>query len=211
MSGDLRPWAELEDDARGAVRAVYADSFPEALSAPFEDLLLDRMLGYREPGPGAPERGRAGATGLALVRDLGGPGEPLGWTFLRYFAVGPRGGGAGSRLLAALADLLRAEGQRVLIWDVEDPDEPGLAAARVEEHRRRIAFYERAGGVLLPVADHRPPHEDGHAPRLRLMALSLDGGPLPAARDVVLGVYRWRYGCSAAHPATLAALASIPD
>lgn len=203
MSGpaSLRPWAELDNAVRDAVRRVYADSFPEALSAPFEDLLADRMLGYREPG---------GATGLALVRDLGAAADPLDWTFLRYFAVAPRGGGAGSRLLAALADRLRGEGRRLLVWDVEDPDEPGLPPARIEEHLRRIAFYERAGGVLLPVPDHRPPHEDGHAPRLRLMAMALDGGSLPPVRDVVLTVYRWRYSCGADHPATINALASIP-
>lgn len=196
----LLPWAELDEAARDAVRRAYADSFPEALSAPFDDLLVDRMLGRHAAD---------GTTGLALVRDLGAPAEPLGWTFLRYFAVAPRGGGAGSRLLADLAHLLLAEGQRLLVWDVEDPDEPGLTAEQVEEHLRRIAFYERAGGVLLPVPDHRPPHEDGHAPCLRLMAMSLDGAALPPVRDVVLGVYRWRYGCGAEHPSTLDALVSI--
>ena len=119
-------------DARqlAAVRAIYEDAFPEDLRADFDSLLVDRLV-VRVTGAGTPE-------GLAVLRPLG----DTGWVFLRYYAVGVRGGGVGTAMLAELGALLAAEGRSLLVWDVEDPDEPGLAAHEVEEHRRRIAFYD---------------------------------------------------------------------
>ncbi|MDN4162005.1 GNAT family N-acetyltransferase [Nocardioides abyssi] len=167
-----------------AVRAIYEGAFPDDLQAPFEDLLADRLLTYvDEDGP----------AGLALVRDLG----PTSWTFLRYYAVGRRGRGTGSAMWAHLTALLAGEGRTRLVWDVEDPDEPGLSPALVEEHQRRIVFYERLGGRLLPVRDYEPPHDDGHAPRLLLMDTPLGPGDEAPLRDVVEGVFRWRYGRAA--------------
>lgn len=194
-------WQDLDEAARARVREIYDASFPEELTAPFEDLLVDRMLGLVSP--------EEGVVGLALVRDLGRGDADTGWTFLRYFAAGPRGRGVGSAMLAALAATLRAEGRSVLLWDVEDPDEPGIGEAPVTEHRRRIAFYERAGGRLLDVPWWRPPHEDGHEPHLRLMALPLGDQTLPPLADLVRGVLLHRYGCDAHHQATVRTLASL--
>ncbi|MCR6030846.1 hypothetical protein GGQ22_05255 [Nocardioides sp. zg-579] len=177
--------ADLAPADLARVRGIYEASFPDELLAPFEDLLADRMLVHLEDD---------GPAGFALVRDLG----PTAWTFLRYYAVGRRGRGTGSTMWAGLTDLLAAEGRTRLVWDVEDPGEPGLSPVAVEEHRRRIVFYERLGGRLLPVRDYEPPHDDGHAPRLLLMDAAL--GPSgadhedPALRDVVEAVFRWRYG-----------------
>jgi hypothetical protein len=143
--------------------------------------------------------------GLAILRALRG----TSWVFLRYYAVGVRGGGIGSAMLGELASLLAAEGSTLLVWDVEDPDEPGLSEDHVTEHTRRIAFYERAGGVLLPVLGYAPPHGDdleGHAAHLRLMAMPLAGTALPPARDVLLGAMTLRYDLSPGHPAVLRAL-----
>ncbi|MBF4163059.1 GNAT family N-acetyltransferase [Nocardioides acrostichi] len=182
------------------VRAIYEDAFPADLRADFESLLSDRLV-VRVDAGGAPE-------GFALVRALG----DTGWTFLRYYAVGVRGGGIGSAMLDELCALLAGEGGALLVWDVEDPDEPGLSAAHVEEHRRRIAFYERNGGVLLPVRDYAPPHGadlDGHDPALRLMCRVLDGGPTPPAADVLLAAMTLRYEVPADHPAVQRALASL--
>lgn len=180
--------ATLSEDELEAVRAIYESAFPEELTVPFADLLVDRLLVRVEAD---------GPTGFALVRDLG----PTGWTFLRYYAVGRRGRGIGSLMWASLTSLLAAEGRTRLIWDVEDPDEAGVAPELVEEHRRRIVFYERLGGRLLPVRDYFPPHDDGHAPALRLMDQPL-GPDVPDVplRVLVEGVYDRRYGVPADSP-----------
>lgn len=166
------------------VRAIYEDAFPEHLRGPFEDLAVDRLLVLRDDD---------GPAGLALLRDLG----PTPWTFLRYYAVGRRGRGTGSMMWRQLTALLAREGRTRLVWDVEDPEEPGLGPDAVDEHRRRIAFYERLGGRLRPVRDYRPPHGDGHAPRLLLMDAPLRAAPdtpEPSLRSLVEAVYLHRYG-----------------
>lgn len=183
--------AELRADQLALVGEIYDAAFPEELRVPFDDLLLDRVL-VRLDADGRPE-------GLAVVRALGS----TGWTFLRYYAVGTRGGGTGSAMLEQLATVLAREGGSLLVWDVEDPDEPGLSAEHVEEHRRRIRFYERNAGELLPVADYRPPHDgglEGHAPPMRLMCRTLGGWVRPPVADIVRGAYEHRYGLAGDHP-----------
>jgi GNAT superfamily N-acetyltransferase len=179
--------ATLPDHELAAVRSIYESAFPEELTVPFADLLADRLLVRVEDD---------GPTGFALVRDLG----PTGWTFLRYYAVGPRGRGVGSLMWASLTGLLAREGRTRLIWDVEDPEEPGIPAHAVEEHQRRIVFYQRLGGRLLPVSDYFPPHDDGHAPALRLMDQPLGGAADVPLRALVEGVYARRYGLPADSP-----------
>lgn len=180
-AGELTP-RELD-----AVERIYVDAFPSDLRAPFSDLFADRMLVLLDD---------AGPAGLALVRDLRG----TTWTFLRYYAVGRRGQGTGSAMWDHLTGLLAAEGRTRLIWDVEDPDEPGIPEDSVVEHSRRIAFYERLGGRLLPVREYHPPHEDGHEPRLLLMDTLLGPGDAATLRELVEGVYRLRYGRDPDHP-----------
>lgn len=204
------PWDDLGDTARRRLVALYDEAFPDELSAPFASLLVDRMLAF-VPAAGASEE----VLGLALLRDLRPTGtapdgpDDTGWTFLRYFAVGPRGAGVGSAALRSLADLLRAERRTVLAWDVEDPDEPGVAEATVRDDLRRIAFYERNGATLLPAREYRPPHEDGSEPWLRMMALPLGPEPLPPTADLVRAVLLHRYGCPADHPATRRTLETL--
>ncbi|WP_155993052.1 GNAT family N-acetyltransferase [Nocardioides sp. URHA0020] len=172
---------------REAVRAIYEGAFPDELQVPFDDLFVDRMLVLLdEDGP----------AGFALVRDLSG----TPWTFLRYYAVGRRGRGTGSAMWRLLTDVLAREGRTRLVWDVEDPDEVGLSPDLVEEHRRRIVFYERLGGRLQPVRDYLPPHDDGHAPQLLLMDAPLADVPDPSLRELVETVYLRRYGVRADHP-----------
>jgi hypothetical protein len=170
------------------VRAIYEDAFPAELRAPFDDLFVDRMLVLLdEDGP----------AGLALVRDL----AETSWTFLRYYAVGRRGRGTGSAMWRLLTARLAADGRTRLIWDVEDPDEADLSPAAVDEHRRRIVFYERLGGRLWPVREYLPPHDDGHAPRLLLMDAPLADEADPPVRELVETVYLRRYGVPADDPA----------
>ncbi len=189
MSAALRLVAadDLSPAELAAVERIYIDAFPHDLQAPFPDLFADRMLVLLD---------NAGPAGLALVRDLAG----TTWTFLRYYAVGRRGQGTGSAMWQHLTGLLAAEGRTRLIWDVEDPDEPGLAEVSVLEHRRRIAFYERLGGRLLPVRAYHPPHDDGHEPQLLLMDATLGSGDAATLRELVEGVYWLRYGRDSAHP-----------
>lgn len=169
------------------VERIYVDAFPDELQAPFPDLFADRMLVLLDD---------AGPAGLALVRDLAG----TTWTFLRYYAVGRRGQGTGSVMWEYLTGLLEREGRTRLVWDVEDPDEPGIPEESVVEHRRRIAFYERLGGRLLPVREYHPPHDDGHEPQLLLMDAVLGAGDPAGLREVVEGVYWLRYGRDPDHP-----------
>lgn len=179
--------ATLSPEDRDRVRAIYEDAFPEELQVPFDDLFVDRMLVLLDAD---------GPAGFALVRDL----AETSWTFLRYYAVGRRGRGTGSAMWRALTAQLATDGRTRLIWDVEDPDEAGLSPALVEEHRRRIVFYERLGGRLRPVRDYRPPHDDGHAPQLLLMDNPLADDPDPDLRELVETVYLRRYGVPADSP-----------
>ena len=181
------------------VRAIFEEAFPEDLQVPFADLFRDRMLVLVDDG---------GPVGLALVRDLAGADGDTGWTFLRYYAVGRKGAGLGSLMWRALTARLAEEARTRLVWDVEDPDEPGIAPHAVEEHRRRIVFYERLGGRMLPVRDYFPPHDDGHAPALRLMDQPLGGAGDVPLRDLVEGVYERRYGVPADSPAVRRTLRS---
>lgn len=188
MGSRLVAAATLTDAELGAVRGIYEDAFPDDLRVPFRDLFVDRLLVRVEDD---------GPTGLALLRDLG----PTGWTFLRYYAVGARGRGTGSAMWADLVELLAGEGRTRLVWDVEDPDEPGIGPELVEEHRRRIAFYERLGGRLRPVRDYLPPHDDGHAPRLLLMDRPLvEPEPAVPLRTLVEEIYARRYGVAPDSP-----------
>ncbi len=192
--------SELSPAQLARVRAIYDDAFPPDLRADFETLLVDRLVVRLDPH-GTPE-------GLAVLRPLG----DTGWVFLRYYAVAVRGGGVGTAMLGELADLLASEGRSLLVWDVEDPDEPGLSADHVTEHQRRIAFYERAGGVLLPVRDYAPPHGEElaeHAPALRLMCLPMGDAPLPFTRDVLVATMTLRYDLAPDHPAVQRALDSL--
>jgi hypothetical protein len=179
---------QLTAEQRGTVRAIYEDAFPEELQVPFDDLFVDRMLVLRdEDGP----------AGFALVRDL----DETRWTFLRYYAVGRRGRGTGSLMWRALTARLAADGRTRLVWDVEDPDEASLSPELVEEHRRRIVFYERLGGRLRPVREYLPPHDDGHAPQLLLMDTPLADETESPLRELVETVYLRRYGLPADDPA----------
>lgn len=182
--------ATLTPGQRDAVRAIYEDAFPDDLQVPFDDLFVDRMLVLLDAD---------GPAGFALLRD---PMPTTSWTFLRYYAVGRRGRGTGSTMWRLLTARLAAEGRTRLVWDVEDPDEPGLSPELVEEHRRRIVFYERLGGRLRPVRDYRPPHDDGHAPHLLLMDTPLVvAASEPSVRELVETVYERRYGLAADAPA----------
>lgn len=180
-------------------RAIYQAGFPAAVRAPFDDLVTVRddertQLLLDSSGE---------VLGLTLVRDLG----DTGWTFLRYFVVTAehRGQGLGGLMWAALCRDLAGRGKRLLLLDLEDPDDPTATGQEADERRRRVTFYRRLGAAVVDFAAYEPPHhgEVGTDPiPLRLMAARLErsGGSSPprllpeAADRAVSAVMRHRYG-----------------
>lgn len=168
-------------------REVYDGAFPPDLRADFDSLFADEVLVYA-----ADDRT---AAGLVVMRRLGS----TGMVFVRYFVAGVRGSGVGSRMWHDLRARLGPDVRVVL--DVEHPGEPGTAADEVVVRRRRVAFYERLGLVVLPVRDYAPPHDDGHAPPMLLLATDPRD-----PRLVVETVLHHRYGLSPADPRVEAVL-----
>jgi hypothetical protein len=187
--------ADVDAAALERARAIFEDGFDESLRSPFGSLFADRVLVLLD--------GDAVA-GLAVVRDLG----TTGWTFLRYFVVGLRGQGIGSRFWSLLRCALA--GRSRLVLDVEDPAEPGIDDTEREIRWRRIRFYERLGTAHLPVDGYQPDHGGDPCP-LRLMLADLglpqsEPTPVPDPGDlraVVLAVYLHRYGRPGHDPAVL--------
>ena len=170
------------------VRALYEESFPASVRAPWSDLVEhrddERFLVLIDVD--------ATPVGMALIRRLG----DTDMAFVRYLAVTPsrRDRGLGTRLVAHLREALRSEGIGVLLLDVEEP-----RGEHAEEDRRRISFYERCGLDLLDVPDYSPPEhgETGEIVPLLLMGEVLDDGlPLVGSRldAAVAAVMVHRYG-----------------
>lgn len=196
----LVPAGELSGEALDSVRQIFEEAFSARLRSPFENLLADQMYVLTD-GP-LPR-------GFAVLRKLG----PTPWIFLRYFAVGPRGQGVGAAFWTQLVQHLAETGYTRIVWDVEDPSEDGTDPDEAEIRLRRIAFYTRLGGVVLPVSDYREPEGQGSHPML-LMTADLappPDQPLTRAdvRDIVINVYRYRYQLDERHPLTEAALRSL--
>jgi len=195
----------LPPAGRDLVRRIYEDSFPAHQRAGFGSL-----LDGRQPGELALAlTGPAGPCGFAMLRPLG----TTGWIFLRYFVVdaSQRGQGLGGVLWEQLTARLRDAGYELLVFDVDDPDEPGCPPEEVTIRRRRITFYQRHGAALLPVTGYRTPDEDDGQPHwtpMLLLAAGLGRGDPPTAtaaglRSVVEAVYRYRWSLAPDHPQVL--------
>jgi GNAT superfamily N-acetyltransferase len=190
----LEPVESLSPAAVTAVRRIYEQGFPPHQRADFRavtDQRQDGELALALVGSGQPR-------GFAMLRPLG----DTGWIFLRYFVVAEdqRGQGIGGRLWDRLTTRLREEGFTLLVFDVDDPDEPGCGPGQARARSRRIRFYQRHGAALLPVTGYRTPHADAGAPDwtpMLLMTAALNGPPRAhgssRARDVVAAVYRYRW------------------
>jgi GNAT superfamily N-acetyltransferase len=208
----LEPLEALPPVSVDDVRRIYEEGFPPHQRADFAEL-TDR----RTDDEFAVVLVRGGQPcGFAMLRPLGG----TGWVFLRYFVMDSqqRGQGLGGVLWDMLTAHLRAAGFTLLVFDVDDPAEPGHGPDEVHIRSRRINFYERHGARLLPVTGYRTPHVAPHAagrndedhdwtPMLLMTAaLAADSAglrPAPAgarARAVVDAVYRHRWQLDPAHP-----------
>jgi GNAT superfamily N-acetyltransferase len=180
----------LSPDALTDLRQIYEEGFPPHERADFAAVTVERRadeLALALVGDWGEARG------FALLRPLGG----TGWMYLRYLVVdgARRSQGLGGQLWELLTARLRDTGYTLLVWDVEDPDEPGCDPGDVALRWRRIRFYQRQGGELLPVTGYRTPAvAPGHTDWLpmRLMAAPLVTRPAaPAA--VVEAVFRFRW------------------
>ena len=162
-----------------AIETILARSFaPEDIDPP------DALRAWVASGEMllAVARARADAgriVGLGTLKPL------VAWNgyCLGYLAVDPglRGQGVGEGLFHLLGDYLREHGAQCMIWEVHPPDPADPAAF----DSRRVRFYERLGGRLIPGSEVvRPAQHDWP----RILPLPPDvaagrsrrAGPLPA-------------------------------
>ncbi|HEY2281712.1 MAG TPA: GNAT family N-acetyltransferase [Streptosporangiaceae bacterium] len=190
----LEPVDDLDPGRASAVRRIYENGFAPHLRAEFASLTTDRE--HDESALALMQGGEP--RGFVMLRPLGG----TGWMFLRYLVAGQRGQGLGGIMWDRLMAWLRDGGYPLLVWDVEDPDEPGCDPAEVQIRNRRIRFYERHEGHLLPVRGYGNPHDDGNGSRsgsgqhwtpMRLMAAPVTDAGLPGTAAIVAAVYRYRW------------------
>jgi GNAT superfamily N-acetyltransferase len=195
----LVPLDTLAPAAVGRVRRIYEDGFAAHLRSDFSALSTERedgelalvLVGKRQP------------SGFAMLRPLGG----TGMVFLRYFVVDQavRGQGLGAIMWGTLTSRLRADGYTTLVFDVEDPAEPGLDEAEALIRSRRIGFYQRLGASLLPVRGYHTPHtdtdtgEEGWVPML-LLAAPLTEDPVGDTEPIVAAVHTYRWELDPGHP-----------
>jgi GNAT superfamily N-acetyltransferase len=208
----LEPVEALDTTAVAAVRRIYEEGFPDRLRADFASLTDEREDGEAAL---ALVRGRQ-PCGFAMLRRLG----VTGWTYLRYFVVDQRlrGQGLGGIMWDLLTARLRAEGCTLLVFDVEDPGEPGCGPAELQVRTRRVGFYRRHDAVVLPVRGYQTPHGsadgDGWTPMLLMAAPVAAGGPAPGAgeaRAIVSAVYQHRWRLEPGHRRIAAAQVVAPD
>jgi len=157
---------------------LYDSAFPSTEREP-RSVILETL----RRGDGVVVRARQDSKtiGLAVAHMLRHP--PV--LFMVYLAVAPE---LRSRHIgAALFEKLWEEGRRTysdeglkaegMVWEVDIP-ERATSEQEVKQSRRRIAFFERLGGRLLPAAYFQPP-VDGITPvPMHLMFRPADGRSL---------------------------------
>ena len=187
--------ADLPPAAQARVREIYEEAFPARQRVDFEEI-LDAARSGEEIALAGLEDGRP--TGLAFLSRL----ESAGHLFVEYFAVARdlRGGGRGGGLWTALREeLARCEPGRAIVLEVEDPQEPGIAADEADQRGRRVRFWEKAGARLLAVEGYVIPDVggDGIEPmRLMWVPGGDDDEPPHGARllALILALYDAGYG-----------------
>jgi GNAT superfamily N-acetyltransferase len=196
----LKPVETLGSGEIDDIRRIYETGFAPHLRAGFSSITSGRQPGELAFALRQDQQPR----GFAMLRPLG----TAGWIFLRYFVVeeGQRGRGLGGILWQHVTSQLRDLGYTLLIFDVEDPDEPDCGLDEVQIRKRRIGFYLRQGAHLLPVSGYRTPHgseEDPGWTPMRLMSAPLTAGrpvTVVPAGEIVAAVYRYRWLLAPDHP-----------
>lgn len=206
----LVPAGALSDRQLAQVRVIYESAFGAGLRVPFAELTVagdaDRTFVALD-GPDA--------AGFAVLRLLGS----VRWTFLRYFAIAGerRSQGLGRQFWQLLGRSLAEDSWPArIVFEVEDPGEPGAGDAERLIRRRRIDFWKACGTRLLPVSGYVLPDYTGSGmtePML-LMAGAAATTPLPHGdqlRSLVLAIYTDRYRLPRSHPLVVQALASVAE
>jgi GNAT superfamily N-acetyltransferase len=182
--------------ADGALWQLYDFSFPSTEREP-RSVILETL----RRGDGVVIRAcqNSNTVGLAVAHMLRHP--PV--LFVVYLAVAPE---FRSRCIgAALFEKLWEEGCRRysdeglkvegIVWEVDIP-ERATSEQRLQQSRRRIAFFERLGGRLLSAAYFQPP-VDGVTPvPMHLMYRPASGRSLPdvaAHSAIVRALYFEKY------------------
>ena len=149
------PLNALPPAARNRVREIYEEAFPEAERDPWQEIIdaatspvhvvtvamdADRPIGFFsamrfESVP------VAYLAYLAVDRDQRGRG--IGETLFGWFEAAYEGDGAG------------------LFWEVEAREADGASEEQRGFARRRVAFYERLGAIVLPGGVRDVPTSDG--------------------------------------------------
>lgn len=175
---------------------LYADSFPSTEREP-PDVILATLQG----GAGFALRGRAAGRTIALasVHLLRRPPVP----FLVYLAVAPSwrehriGGATFERTCTAAASRYEEEdvASPGLVWEVEIAERAPDQRER-ELRRRRISFFERRGGHILPRPYLQPPVDGIAAVPMHLMFRTAPGASLPGPSltgEIVRAIYYEKY------------------
>lgn len=174
---------------------IYDESFPPSEREPREVVLRTVRTGV---GRAIRARENDEVVGLATLHLLRNPSA----VFLVYLAVERDRQGCGiGRQLFEEAWTIGAAAQRAacgIVWEVDIPSH-GNSFAEVLRRERRIRFFERCGGHLLPTQFQQPP-VDGIAPvPMHLMYRAKQGGGLPEPDEMhrlVRAVYFEKYGAA---------------
>lgn len=182
--------------ADGALWQLYDSAFPSTEREP-RSVILDTL----RRGDGVAVRARQGANtiGLALAHMLRHP--PV--LFVVYLAVVPEF--RSRHIGAALFEELWTAGSRSyaargtpaegMVWEVDVP-ERATSEQGLQQGRRRIAFFTRLGGEMLPGSYVQPPVDGTVSVPMHLMFRPARGKPLPddAARSsLVRALYFEKY------------------
>jgi GNAT superfamily N-acetyltransferase len=176
--------------------ALYDSAFPSTEREP-RSVILETLR--RGGGVVVRVRQNRNTVGLALAHMLRHP--PV--LFIVYLAVAAE---LRSRHIgAALFEKLWKEGRRRysdeglqaegMVWEVDIPERTASEQS-LQQSRRRIAFFERMGGHLLPGAYFQPPVDGIHPVPMHLMFRPAPGSSLPdvaAHSALVRAIYFEKY------------------
>jgi hypothetical protein len=174
---------------------IYEDSFPKS-ERESPEIILESLR--RGVGMALRIRNESVTFGLATTHLLMNPPA----VFLVYLAIAreERSRGAGAALLQSSwekgASSLWEKGLRPLgmIWEVDTPNPDSEDA---EARRKRIAFFERNGGMLLDRPYLQPPIDGIATVPMRLMFRAAEGDTPPSPEMVegyVRALYFEKYG-----------------
>jgi GNAT superfamily N-acetyltransferase len=180
--------------ADGAFWALYDEAFPAEEREPRGVILKSVGMGT---GVAARARSPSGTVGLVTTHLLR---QPPG-VFLVYIATHPqlRGRGLGAELFQYAWAVSVAHGEAkgwrptTYAWEVDDPA-TGETSEEVRRRQRRIGFFRRLGGEVLPGPYLQPPVNGAEPVRMRLMARTEPGTTMPPLADLVRAIYFEKYG-----------------